>query len=672
MRDSARRLGALLAACTLVGAARAEGLGACSDFDAHVNGRWLAGAELPDSRARVGSFDTLRIAADRLLESALAELVQEPARQTSPGLRLLASYYRSGMDVVSIEARGLAAQKPLLAQMAALTRDKLPALLGELARLQIAAPLTLAVGTDAKDATRHVLAVSQAGLGLPDRDDYFRDDDLARRIRKAYRDYARSLLAAAETPSDEATLDALMALEAEMARASPPRVERRDPIAQYNPMDAAALQARAPGIDWRALLAAYTGGGAGVEALPLVVGQPAFAQALARLAQHTPLEAWRAYLRLRLLDATAEHGPETLSQAHYEYYRVAIRGLKAPPSRSERVILAIGGSRGSAPMGEALGELYVARAFSPLAQARARQMFDDIRVAMRQRIAVLDWMSAPTRRLALAKLDAMVAKIGAPARWRSWDGLVLKADDYTGNLLRVNAWHTALRLADLGRPVDRERWFTSPHIVNAFAASGNQIVFPAAILQPPFFDAAADDASNYGGIGAVIGHEITHHFDDRGRQFDALGNLQDWWAPEDAAAYRVRAQRVAQLYSGYEPVPGVRINGELTLGENISDFGGLQIAYDGLQLALGRQRAAGKTPALVDGLTAEQRFFTANAIVWRSKMRIEALVDQLRTDSHSPTRWRVLAPMSHMPAFAQAFGCKAGDAMVAADPIRIW
>ncbi len=670
------RLAILLVAGALVAGARAEGTaagaGACTDFEAHVNGRWYAGTELPDSRARIGSFDMLRIAADRQLEAGLAELVREPARQTSAGLRLLATYYRSGMDVVGIEARGLSAHRPWLARITGLGREGLPALLGELARLQIAAPLALAVATDAKDAKHHVLSLSQAGLGLPDREDYLRDDDLARHIRGAYRSYAESLLAAAGAPADPATLDALMALEAELARTSAPRIERRDPIAQYNPMDAATLQARAPGLDWRTLLAAYTGQAAAVDSLPLVLGQPAFAQALARLAQQAPLDAWRSYLRVRLLDATAEHGPETLTQAHYEYYRVAIRGLKAAPTRSGRVLLAIGGPRGSAPMGEALGELYVAKAFSPLAQTRAHQMFDDIRAAMHQRITALDWMSAPTKARALAKLDAMAAKIGAPTRWRSYEGLALKADDYTGNLLRVNAWYTALRLADLGRAVDRERWFTSPHIVNAYAGSGNQIVFPAAILQPPFFDANADDASNYGGIGAVIGHEITHHFDDRGRQFDAVGNLHDWWAPEDAAAYQARAQRVAQLYSGFEPLPGLRINGLLTLGENLSDFGGLQIAYDGLQIALARQRAAGKPAPLVGGQTPEQRFFTANAVVWRSKIRFEALVDQLRTDSHSPTRWRVLAPMSHMPAFAQAFGCKPGDPMVAADPIRIW
>jgi len=274
--------------------------------------------------------------------------------------------------------------------------------------------------------------------------------------------------------------------------------------------------------------------------------------------------------------------------------------------------------------------------------------------------------------LALQKLEAMTTKIGAPSTWKSYDGLVLRADDYMGNLLKVNAWATADRLPDLQKPVDRARWNTSPHIVNAFAASGNQIVFPAGILQPPFFDEKADDATNFGAIGMVIGHEITHHFDDRGRQFDAQGNLRDWWLPADVTAYRTRAARVSALYSSFEPLPGERINGDQTLGENISDVGGMQIAFAGLQIALDRQKKAGKPAPLIEGHTPEQRFFMANAVVWRTKYRTEALINQIRTGQHSPGRWRILGPMSNMQAFSQAFSCKPGDAMVASDPIVVW
>ncbi len=668
----------LLAAATLLTPlhAAAAAATACSDFDDYVNGRWKAATELPPSRARIDSFDTLAQANDRVLEAALKELAADPVRQTSPGLKLLAAYYRSGMDQAAIERQGLTAVQPMLDRIGKAQRDELPALMADLARLQVAAPLAMAVGIDAKDASRHVLSLSQAGLGLPDRDDYTKTDATTQRIRAAYRQHAATLLQAAGTATDanvQANVDTLLAFEGELAGASMDRVLRRDPNAIYNPVSVDALQAQAPGLDWRSLLAGYTGQRViGDDRTPIILGQPGFAQAMARLVQTAPMDTWRDYLRVRLLEAVAPHGPKRLAQSHFDYTQGAQRGLKAPPPRIEDVIQHIGGRTGGLPLGQTLGELFTAKAFSPQAQARALQMLDDIRAGMRQRVQASPWMSPATQVLALQKLDAMSAKIGAPDRWKTYDGLALQGDDYIGNLLKVNAWATADRLPDLKRPVDRTRWNTSPHIVNAFAASGNQIVFPAGILQPPFFDEKADDASNYGAIGMVIGHEITHHFDDRGRQFDAQGNLRDWWLPADVTAYRARAARVAALYSGYEPVPGERINGQQTLGENISDVGGMQIAFAGLQMALERQRKAGQTAPLIDGHTPAQRFFMANAVVWRIKWRNEALVSQIRTGQHSPGRWRILGPMSNMGAFAQAFDCKPGDAMVAGEPIIVW
>jgi predicted metalloendopeptidase len=288
---------------------------------------------------------------------------------------------------------------------------------------------------------------------------------------------------------------------------------------------------------------------------------------------------------------------------------------------------------------------------------------------MRMRIEKLDWMSAPTKQRAIEKLDAMALKIGYPDNWKTYRGLVIASDDYAGNWLRAREWFFELRLGDLGKRVDRARWFTTPHLVNAFAGSLNEIVFPAAILQPPFFYADADDAVNYGAIGSVIGHEITHHFDDRGRQFDSVGNLNDWWAEADAAAYRARAARLAQQYSEYSPLPGRSINGQQTLGENISDLGGVKIAYDGLQLALAR-----KPVGLIDGLTQDQRFFISFAIMWRSQYRTEAMMDQLQSGQHSPNRYRVLGPLANFPAFGKAFACPPGAPMLRApaDQITIW
>jgi putative endopeptidase len=642
---------------------------ACSDFDTYVNGRWVANTDIPADRARIGSFDTLRTANDKLLESALVELAAKPELQTSPGLKLLAAYYRSGMDEAAIEKRGLAAMAPWFDKLARMERADLPRILGEMARLQNGAPFAVYVGPDAKDAARNALQFSQAGLGLPDRDDYFSNDANASKLKTAYRQYARQLLQNSGAKADDETLDELMAFETSLAQASMTRVQRRDPKANYNAVTVASLMDSAPAFDWAAWQTAYTGR---KDAVPMILGQPEFAKAVAALVQTAPMDSWRTFLRLRLLDAAAEYLPKAYAQASFEYRGATIRGLKTPASRIERVILAIGGNYGNSPLAESLGELFVSKAFSTVAQQRASQMLADIRAGMQQRLDDLPWMTNETKVLARAKLDAIVAKIGAPAKWKTYDGLKLDAEDFAHNSLRVAAWQNQQRLADLDAPVDRTRWTTSPHIVNAFAGSGNQIVFPAGILQPPFFDAKTDDASNFGGIGMVIGHEITHHFDDRGRQFDAAGNLRDWWKDADVTAYKARADRVAALYDGFEPTPGQRINGRLTLGENLSDIGGIQIAYAGLQIALKRQREAGKEIPLIDGQTPEQRFFTANAVVWRGKYRIEALVDQLRTDSHSPGRWRVLAPMSQMPAFAQAFGCKSGDAMVAVEPITVW
>ena len=660
-------------AATAAPVAAATSAAACTDFDAYANGAWQAATPLPADRARIGSFDALRVANDRVLEAGLAELAANPARQTTPGLKLLAAQYRAGMDMAGIERRGLSAVQPWLARIQAVERDTLPTLIGELARLQISAPLQVFVGTDAKDATRHALQLSQAGLGLPDRDDYFATDDNSRKLQAAYRAYAERLLKAAGAAADAGTLDALMAFEQALAQASMTRVQRRDPNAIYNVMTPASLKLQAPGFNWAAWLQAYAGLG---ESQRLIVGQPGFANGLAALADQAPLDTWRTYLRVRALDAVAEYGPQAVARAHFDYYKGAIRGLKAAPPRVEEVILMVGGQYGGAPLAETLGELFVAKAFSPLAQQRALAMVADIKTAMQRRIDALPWMSAPTKALAQAKLAAMAVKIGGPATWKTYEGLALQPDDFAGNQLKISAWHSAQRLAELNQPVDRARWTTSPHIVNAFAAGGNQIVFPAGILQPPFFDEKADDASNYGGIGMVIGHEITHHFDDRGRQFDAVGNLRDWWQAADAAAYKARADRVAALYSSFEPVPGVRINGRQTLGENISDLAGIQIAYDGLQIALQRQRAAdpqaGQAAPLVDGRTPEQRFFLSHATIWRVKYRTEAIVDQLRTGQHSPGRWRILGPLSNIPAFAQAFSCKAGDAMVAGEPVVVW
>ncbi|MDG0861448.1 M13 family peptidase [Pelomonas aquatica] len=668
----------LAAAATLLGlaaAAPALDLGGlsrdvqpCDDFYAFVNGNWEAATELPASRARIGSFEQLRQNNDALLGKALKELAETPSLQTTPGLRLIAAYYASGMDEAAIEARGLSSLTPLLNRIDGLQRrEDLPALLALLNRSGIAAPLAFGVQPDRKDTRRNVLGLSQSGLGLPDRDDYFRDDERTRTVKAAYRSFAATLLAAAKRPASEAELDVLDAFETRLAEATRERARLRDPNAGYNPMSPAELVAAAPGFDWGAYLAVLTAGAKAPQRV--IVGQPEFAARVAQLAADTPLPVWRQYLALRVLDAASPRLPKAFSTADFDYRGKTITGLQAPAPRGEDVILQIGGRTGGEPVAPGLGELFVARAFSPEAQKRSLQLLDDVRASMKARIEKLDWMTPATKAKALDKLAQMQPLIGAPDKWPQFDGLQLSSNDYAGNWLRAALWHSGQQMKDLDAPVDRGRWRTSPHIVNAFAGGLNQITFPAGILQPPFFSASADDAVNYGGIGMVIGHEITHHFDDSGRNFDAGGALTDWWTPADAAGYKARADKVAERYGAISPLTGYTINGRLTLGENISDMSGLPLVFEGLQRALKRNGGAEKK---IDGYTPAQRFFLSNALVWRNKVRPEFLINQLRTDPHSPARYRVLTPMSNSPYFAQAFGCRPGSAMVASDPVTVW
>jgi len=640
----------------------------CDDFYAFVNGNWEAATELPASRARIGSFEQLRQNNDALLDKALKELADKPTLQTTPGLKLIAAYFSSGMDELAIEARGISSVTPLLNRIDGLQRrEDLPTLLALLNRSGISAPLNFSVQPDRKDTRRNVLGLSQSGLGLPDRDDYFRSDERTRTVSAAYREFAKTLLAAAGRPAGDAELDALVAFETQIAEATRERAKLRDPNASYNPMSPAELAAAAPGFDWTGYLAVLTAG----AKLPqrFIVGQPEFATRVAKLAAEAPLDVWRRYLSVRVLDTLSPRLPKAFANASFDYRGKTITGLQAPPPRSEDVILQIGGRTGSEPLGLALGELFVARAFSPEAQKRAVQLVDDVRASMKARIEKLDWMTPGTKTRALEKLANMQAKIGAPDKWPQYEGLQLGANDYAGNWLKVALWNSGQQVKDLDAPVERGRWRMAPYVVNAQAGGLNEITFPAGILQPPFFDAKADDATNYGGIGMVIGHEITHHFDDSGRNFDAIGTLTDWWTRADAAGYKLRADKVADRYSAISPLPGYTINGRLTLGENISDMSGLPIAYEGLQRALKRTGGAGK---LVDGYTPAQRFFLSNALVWRAKVRTEFLINQVRTDSHSPAKYRVLTPMSNSAYFAQAFSCKPGSAMVASDPLTVW
>ena len=650
--------------------ARAELAAApCDDFYEHVNAAWIAATPLPDDRARIGSFDVLEQRNQQVLQAALAAALANRDSLDTPGKRLVADCYASGMDLAAIERQGMAAVQPLLTLIDGLVeRAQLPQVIARLAEVNVDAPVNIEVSPDARDKRRHRVQCWQSGLGLPDRDDYFRDDQRAREVRDGYRAYVVRLLTLAGAAPTEAVRGAaeVMVMETRLANASLKRSDMRDPNTLYNLKTPTELSGRTGGLDWPALLAELKLN----EADAVVVAQPGFIDAVNRLAREVGLPAWRNYLRVRLLDEVAPTLPAPWQDAHFAFRQATLRGVQQRRPRSEEVVNLISGSFGHHPLAEGLGELYVARTFSPIAKARAVSMVEDIKAAMRERIGRLDWMGAATRQRAIAKLDAMVLQIGYPDRWKTYAGLVIDPADFAGNWLRAWRHETARRFARLAQPVDRREWFASPHIVNAFAGGFNNIVFPAGILQPPFFDDAAEDATNFGGIGMVIGHEITHHFDDRGRQFDEVGNLAEWWTAQDAANYKERADRLAAQYSAYAPLPGHSINGVQTLGENISDLGGVKIAYDGLQRALARQPGGAKSAEP----TPAQRFFLSYAIIWRNKIRAEALITQLRSGQHSPAKYRVLGPLVNMPAFAEAFSCAPGSAMTrgAAERISIW
>jgi predicted metalloendopeptidase len=640
----------------------------CTDFYAYANRRWLDATPIPESRPVWGSFTMLLERSEHVVHTALEEELQKPLPADGSGRRKVLQYYASGLDLAAIERAGLKPLAPQLARIAALDgRERLAGLLAKLAWQGIEAPLAFAVRQDLKDSKRYIPELGQAGLGLPERDAYFRDDARSKETRERYRAFVTRVLALAGDGADAAARQAetILAFETELARAAMTPVERRDVDKTYNKRSLAQLAAEAPGFDW----AAYFADLGLRDTSEINVTQPAFAKAVAGFAASRPLADWRVYLRWHVLRGAAPRLPEPIAKEAFEFNEGFLRGVKARPERWREVISAIGGRYGGEPMAQALVQFYVERAFPTVAKTRALALVGNVKAALGDRLRTLEWMGPETRARALEKLEAMRVKIGYPDRWRDFSGADVGPYAYADNWLRANEFRHRRDLARIGRPVDRAEWMISPHIVNAFYNGRlNEIVFPAAILQAPFFDLKADDAVNYGGIGMVIGHEITHGFDDRGRRFDADGNLRDWWTEADAKRYKERADRIERQYSGYVGIDGIPVNGRLTLGENISDIGGAKIAYLALQKAL---QSSAQGP--IDGLSPEQRFFLSLATIWRSRYRDAQERLLLRTDGHSPPRFRVAGTIAHMPEFARAFGCDAAKTVLADDlRAEIW
>ncbi|MGE2732554.1 M13 family metallopeptidase [Mycolicibacterium vaccae] len=637
------------------------------DLFGHVNGRWLAEYEMPADRATDGAFRTLYDRAEEQIREIITFVAESGAAQGTDEQRI-GDLYASFMDEQTIRERGLA---PLHDELAAIddagSADALTAVLAGLQRTGVGGGTGLYVDTDSKDSTRYLLHLTQSGLGLPD-ESYYREPQHAE-ILAAYPDHIATMLAlvfGGDAADHAATAATIVALETKIAAAHWDVVKRRDADLSYNLRSLPDLTAEAPGFDWAGWFTAL--GATPEQAAEVVVRQPDFLTAFAALWAGEPLEDWKNWLRWRVIRARAALLTDELVAADFEFYGRRLSGTEEIRARWKRGVSVV-----ESLMGDALGRLYVERHFPPHAKARMDELVANLREAYRVSINELDWMTPQTREKALAKLDKFTPKIGYPAKWRDYSALVIDRKDLYGNYLRGYALEYDRDLAKLGGPVDRDEWFMTPQTVNAYYNPGmNEIVFPAAILQPPFFDAEADDAANYGGIGAVIGHEIGHGFDDQGAKYDGDGNLVDWWTDADRDEFGVRTKALIEQYEHFVPRgldPSHHVNGAFTVGENIGDLGGLSIALLAYRLSL-----KGEPAPVIDGLTGEQRVFFGWAQVWRTKSRDAEAIRRLAVDPHSPPEFRCNGVVRNMDAFYEAFEVDDADALYLEPQrrVRIW
>jgi putative endopeptidase len=637
---------------------------ACQDFYQFATGGWRTANPAPAAFPRWGTFNILE-ERDREIEHQVLESAASSAKSDHPTTAIdkVGVYYATCMDSAGAESEGLSPVKPELARIAAITT--IADVRREAARLQsvqLGVPFRIGVEQDDKDSREQILTVQQGGLGLPDRSYYLKADSASAATRTAYIAHiVRELkLAGQDSAAAQSAADRVMALETALARDSRPPAERRDPVATYHRMPITGAQAIAPRVEWVTWLA--DAGAPKVQSLN--VADPDFFRGLDTLLVAVPVADWRDYLRARYLEFVAPRLDSRFVNEAFQQTRLLTGATEILP-RWNRCVVASDRS-----MGEALGQAYVARTFSPAAKARAVAMVRNMEAVLREDLNTLTWMSPATRAQAIIKLDAFANKIGYPDRWRDYSALVIERRPFVENALAANTFEFRRRMAKIGQPVDRAEWGITPATVDAFyGASLNEITFPAGILQPPFFDSQADDAVNYGGVGAVIGHEMTHGFDDEGRQFDAQGNLRDWWTAEDGAGFQQRAGLIISQFDHYVAIDTLHVNGSLTQGENIADLGGLKVAFAALERSL-----QGKPRPAIDGFTPEQRFFLAWARIW-AENRQPALARQLvLVDPHAPDKWRVDGPLSNMPEFAAAFHCQASDPMVrpADQRVSIW
>lgn len=636
-----------------------------NDFFRFANGGWIKNHPIPDDQVRWGTFNILRENnREHLREIAEAAAARKDATPGSVD-QLVGDFWNSAMDTVAIEKAGLA---PLAPEMKSIDEIKdLSGVLTAVARMQAygAAPMFgFYAGQDPKNSEVVVPQIYQGGLSLPDRDYYLKDDERSKMIRDEFVKHVTNMFTLYGTDAKAASKNAatILRMETELAKASMTRVELRDPFKTYNKVSVAGLDSLTPSLKWAEML---DGMGVPKRYDYLVLGQPEFLKTLEKQLKSNSIADWKTYLQWNVLHYADNLTTSSLEMEAFHFYNQVLNGQKQIQSRWKRVVDMTDGM-----LGDALGQLYVAKYFPPEAKKKADELVSNLLSVYDERIQQLDWMSEGTKKLALEKLHTIVRKIGYPDKWKDYKGLSITRDNFFQNVVNASLWMNNFQLNKIGQPVDRTEWGMTPPTVNAYYnPSMNEIVFPAGILQPPFFNAQADDAVNYGGIGTVIGHEITHGFDDEGRNFDAKGNLSAWWQPEDSTKFMTKAQRVVDQFNGFVILDSLHVNGQLTLGENIADLGGISISNEAF-----KRTEQGKGSKKIDGLTPEQRFFLSFATIWAGSIRPEAAAQRLITDPHSPAEFRVNGTLSNVKEFYDAFGLKEGDKLYRSDSLRakIW
>lgn len=636
------------------------------DLFQHVNGRWLLSTEIPADKSNYGSFTALDDAARENIRAIIEEAVSNPNDAIA---KKVGDFYKSYMNEDLIAQKGIAPLKEHLAAVDAMSSpNDVARFFGAAGIYGVPGPVGFFVGVDDKNSSRYLAGIVQGGITLPDRDYYLEDKDNYVAARKALKAYITRLFELAKLPNGTAAADAIVELETKLAKIQWSRTELRDAEKRYNLMTVAQLKEMTPGIPWDVYFEA-----SGVTNLEEVnVTTPSYFTEFDKVASTVDLDTWKQYARFRLLDAAADYLPKDFVDASFELHEKTISGIPQQKPRWKKAVDATSGAGAGdfGVLGEPLGQLYVRKHFPPEARKRMDELVANLMKAYEQSIHDLKWMTKETKVRALEKLSKITPKIGYPDEWRDYSSLEIKADDLLGNISRSRRFEHFRQINRLKKPVDRKEWGMTPQTVNAYYnPSLNEIVFPAAILQPPFFDATAEDAVNYGGIGAVIGHEISHGFDDEGSKYDGDGNLKNWWTDEDKKAFEELTTKLVAQYEGYEPLPGRKLNGKLTLGENIADLSGMAIAYKAYRLSL-----KGEAGPVLDGYTSSQRFFLGWSQIWRRKYRDDEMARRLLIDPHSPSAYRANGPVTNLDAFYEAFDVKPGDKLFkpAEQRIQIW